>query len=194
MRLFVALEIPATVRAVLAEMTEKLRAQTGRGVRWADTANIHLTLKFIGEIEASKQSEIEAALAAVRRPDPVPVVFRAIGYIRHPLPRVFAAGVEPGVDLRGLVNDVERALVPLGIPAESREFFPHLTLARLKAAEDAPLLRSAAQKAGGAEFGRAVYHEFDLMQSSLRPQGALYTRLARFAFAPPVSGTSGAAA
>lgn len=193
-RLFVALEVPAGVRAALGEVAARLRTQTGRSVRWVHPENLHLTLKFIGEVEADKKGAIEGALSAVRLHEPVVISFRGIGYIRHPQPRVFAAAVEPTPALRGLVAGIESALVPLGIPAESREFFPHLTLARLKSGEDAALLRGEARKSGADEIGRAAYHEFDLMQSTLRPDGAVYTRLARFPFAPPAAGTSGAAA
>jgi len=191
MRLFVALEIPRDVQAALNEISSRLRAQTGRSVRWVDPGNIHLTLKFIGETDASKRGAIQAALATVRRAGPVSVSFRGIG---KALPRVFAVGIEPSPELRGLVEEIERVLIPIGVPAESREFFPHLTLARLKPGEDAARLRSEAQKMSAAEFGRAAYAEFDLMESKLRPKGAEYNRLARFAFVPTAEGVPGAAA
>jgi len=194
MRLFVALEIPAIVRAALAELSARLRAQTGRSVRWVEPGNIHLTLKFIGDTDAARLHDIQAALSSIRRPQPVLVVFRGLGDVRHPLPRVFAVGAEPSADLRGLAAEVDRVLVPAGAPAESRDFFPHLTLARLKSSENAALLRAESRKISAVEFGRGACSEFDLMESRLRPSGAEYTRVARFPFCPPAAGTSGAAA
>jgi 2'-5' RNA ligase len=187
LRLFVALEIPPEVCSALGEFSARLRPLCP-GARWADTDNIHLTLKFIGEVAANKQGAIESALAPIRCPRPIPVAFRGVGYFpsdRHP--RVFWVGTEAAEELKMLASDIERALVPLGIPAESRDFRPHLTLARFKSEDGLPRLRSEVQKLGTPEFGRAVYNEFDLMQSTLRREGALYTRLARFAFAPAAS-------
>ena len=196
MRLFVALHIPTDVRAALGEFVAGLRAKTGRATRWVETDNIHLTLKFIGEVDTSKRDAIEAALGTVRQPRPVCVTFGGATYVRVP-PRIFAVGVlgfgELGapVALVELAKSIDRALVPLGIPAETRGFIPHLTLARLKSGEDAALLRRAEQ--GFPQFGSAMYRDFDLMESKLNPKGAQYTRLAAFTFAPD-AGTSGAAA
>jgi len=182
-RLFVALELPGEVRAALGALSSRLRAKTGNSVRWVDPASLHLTLKFIGELDSGRLSAIQAALAAIRLPEPVLVVYGGAGTSRFPHPRVFAVGVQGSPPLRELAGAIDRALLPAGVPAEAREFFPHLTLARLKSGEESAFLRSEGQKLGVTEFGRASYAEFDLMQSTLRPQGAVYTRVERFAFA-----------
>jgi 2'-5' RNA ligase len=188
LRLFVALEIPASVREAFRELSARLRGLC-RGARWTDADGIHLTLKFIGEIEAGRRAGIEAALARVRQPSPFAVVFRGAGYFpNHRHPRVLWAGVEAGPELGGLASGVERELEPLGFLRESRPFHPHLTLARFKTEEGLPRLREEVEKLGAPEFGRAEYHQLDLMRSTLRPQGALYSRLARFDFAAPAAG------
>lgn len=183
-RLFVALELPASVRAALGALAARLRAASGRGVRWTDPNSIHLTLKFIGEIAAARLDAIRGALAGVRSGQPIDVAFRGIGWFpnaRHP--RVFWAGVEADASLARLAEDVERALEPLGIAREAREFRPHLTLARIKSEEALDGLRREVESLGTPELGRASYSEFDLMQSTLHRNGAVYTRLGRFAFA-----------
>jgi 2'-5' RNA ligase len=185
MRLFIALEIPATVRAALGEIQGKLRPQAGRGVRWTDPHGIHLTLKFVGEVEAARAEAIRGALAGVHAAQAVETVFRGLGWFpnaRHP--RVIWAGVESGPGMAALAGEIERALEPLGIARESREFRPHLTLARIKEAKGLEALRHEVERLGVPEFGRATYTDFDLMQSRLRPQGAEYTRVERFPFAP----------
>ncbi len=190
LRVFVALEIPEGVRAALRQISARLRPVC-RPARWADPEGMHLTLKFIGEVEAGLRAGIETALARVRRPVPVSVEFRGVGYFPNERrPRVLWAGVEAGPELDSLAVAVERELEPLGIPRESREFHPHLTLARFKSEEGLARLHAEVEKLGAPEFGRARYHELDLIRSVLRPQGALYTRLARFAFAGPAAGAS----
>jgi 2'-5' RNA ligase len=183
MRLFVALEIPPGVHAALGEISAKLRPHAGRGVRWTDLRGIHLTLKFIGEVDTSRVQAIRSSLASVRAAQPVEVAFRGLGWFpnaRHP--RVFWAGVEGGSGLAALAVEVERVLEPLGIAKEAREFRPHLTLARIKSEEGLERLRQEAEKLGVPELGRATYTDFDLMESRLRPQGAEYVRVEGFGF------------
>ena len=184
LRLFVALELPAEVRAALGAIAARLRAAGGHGVRWTDPNGIHLTLKFIGEIEAERLGAIRGALAGVHSAHAMEATFRGTGWFpnaRHP--RVLWAGVEAGPELAALAAEVECVLEPAGIAREGREFRPHLTLARIKPEARVEGLRHEAERLGVPKFGRASYTEFDLMQSTLRPQGAVYTRVERFAFA-----------
>jgi len=183
MRLFVAHEIPPSVRVALGEVSAHLRPLSGRGVRWTDPAGIHLTLKFIGETEPSAVEAIRGALAGIRADRPVEVAFRALGWFptaRHP--RVLWAGVEAGSGLAELAGEIERVLEPLGFARESRKFQPHLTLARFKSEQGLDALRREVERLGVPELGRATYCEFDLMESRLRQQGAVYTRVERFPF------------
>jgi len=188
MRLFVALEIPAGVCAALGDVQARLRPHAGHGVRWTDPRGIHLTLKFIGEVETARVEAIRAALARVRAPQPVDAAFRGLGWFPNARrPRVLWAGVETSSGMAALAREIEAALEPLRIAREQREFQPHLTLARLKpealSKEGMEALRREVERAGRPEFGRAEYAEFDLMESKLLPQGAEYTRVERFSFA-----------
>jgi RNA 2',3'-cyclic 3'-phosphodiesterase len=183
-RLFVALELPVQARAALTEVITRLRPASPPAVRWVNTAGIHLTLKFIGEVDSAMANSVPPALATVRAPQAVKTVFRGLGWfpnVRHP--RVLWAGVEAGSDLAELAAAAESALEPLGIPREGREFRPHLTLARIKEPKGLERLQQEVERLGAPEFGRAEYSEFDLMESKLRPQGAAYARLERFTFA-----------
>ena len=189
MRLFVALELPPAVREALREVAARLRPAGTPGVRWTDPAGIHLTLKFIGEVERAKAEAIRAALAAVRAERPVSVAFRGMGWFPNARrPHVLWAGVEAASELAELAASIEQALEPLGIPRETREFRPHLTLARIKDDRGLDRLRQEVERLGAPEFGRALYGELDLMESTLQRQGALYTRVERFAFAPAPAG------
>jgi len=193
MRLFVAFEIPANVRDEFARLSARL-APLAPHVRWTATDNTHLTLKFIGEVEESRETEIKAALAPLRRPQPIRVVFRGLGFFitRHRI--VLFGNAEESAALTALAADVEGALHPVGVASETRAYRPHVTLARIQNDASVNGLMTEVRKLGGVDFGVAEFHEFFLVQSTLRPQGALHTPLARFPFTSPVAGTSGAAA
>ena len=191
MRLFVALEIPAAVGTALRELGARLRPLANR-CKWTQGDSGHLTLKFIGEVDAGKLGEIKAALAQIRRTERIEVAFRGLGFFTNRHRVVLFANVEESAALAGIAAEMERALEPLGIPRETREYRPHVTLARIEHGKGHSLqeLMREAGKLKAMEFGRAEYGEFDLMESTLRPEGALHTRLERFTFAPAPAGAA----
>ena len=183
MRLFVALDIPESVRASLAALVPKLRAVCA-SARWVRIAGLHVTLKFIGEVSAERAEAIKAALATVPSHSPITMNFRGLGFIPTARrPRVLWAGIEADSGLAALAASVEAALDPLGIVREERAFSPHLTLARFDTPRGLDALHAAIEKAGQVEFGSTSASEFHLYQSVLKPGGAEYTRLATFSFA-----------
>jgi 2'-5' RNA ligase len=97
-------------------------------------------------------------------------------------------GSKPARNSPRLPGAVETALEPLGIPRETREFSPHLTLARLETPRVLEAFQDAVKKVGRLAFGRATAEEFHLYQSVLKPGGAEYTRLATFSFAGTIAG------
>ncbi|HVB34625.1 MAG TPA: RNA 2',3'-cyclic phosphodiesterase [Patescibacteria group bacterium] len=184
MRLFVALDIPEDVRGRIADFALELRRHAPKA-RWARAAGAHVTLKFIGEVPPDRLDAIRQALEPVRAPAPMEMEFRGIGFFRNDRrPRVLWAGVHAPATLRELAAEIERRLVPLGIPAESRGFEPHITLARFEHPSESGDLRRAIAEGGMPEFGRAVAREFHLYESRLSPNGSIYTRLASVVFAP----------
>lgn len=184
MRLFVALDIPETVRERLKDFSDKLRKQAP-AARWVRVDGIHLTLKFIGEALQERVEPIRQALESVRMESVGEVAYRGAGFFpAERSPRVFWVGIEANPALAALAGQIESRLEPLGIPRETREFRPHLTLARFERPSDAEPVRRALAQAPPGEFGRSVEREFYLYQSKLGPGGARYTRLAAFAFAP----------
>ncbi|MGA2482683.1 MAG: RNA 2',3'-cyclic phosphodiesterase [Candidatus Acidiferrales bacterium] len=184
MRLFVALEVPENVRRALAELIAKLRP-AAPAARWVRAENIHVTLKFIGEVPPGQLDPIRGALSAMRLDAAVSIRFRGLGFFPNDRrPRVFWAGMDASENFAPLAASIEAALAPLGIPRESRPFTPHLTLARFPEPRPAPELLEAVAPLLDKEFGSATTSEFHLMESRLKPGGAQYTRLATFSFAP----------
>jgi len=184
-RLFVALEIPTTARNSLAALMASLRA-IAREPRWVRAENLHITLKFLGEVAEDKLAPVQTALGGIRSHQAVTAAFRGLGFFPNEKdPRVFWAGIEASSNLKTLAADIEGAMEKCGIAREKREFSPHLTLARLERSLPEALRKAIAENAQ-REFGSLRTGEFHLMQSKLKPSGAEYTTLRTFPFSPDV--------
>src|SRR5712691_10791868 len=165
MRLFVALELPAAVRENLGALLKALRAVSPQ-TRWVRPENLHLTLKFIGEMPETEFAVIRNALAAARSDQPVTLEFRVLGFFpNEKRPRVFWAGIEASSNLKTLAAEIDRAMEKLGIPREQRPFSPHLTLARFEPARRQETLRAAIQENVEREFGSLRTGQFHLIES-----------------------------
>lgn len=185
MRLFVALEIPITARKNLSTLIASLQAIT-REPRWVRAENLHVTLKFLGEVTESKLAAVQTALGGIRSHQAVTLAFRGLGFFpNEKKPRVFWAGIEASSNLQTLAADIEGAMERCGIAREMRGFSPHLTLARLERSLPEALRKAIAENAQ-REFGSLRTGEFHLMQSKLKPSGAEYTTLKTFPFSPSV--------
>jgi 2'-5' RNA ligase len=179
-RAFVAADIGPDVRAGLRPVLAELR-RLGGPVRWVKEDNVHLTLKFLGDVEwlkIGKIAEVVKQAAALARPFTLRVAgLRA--FPPGPSPRIVAAGLTAGVEeLRALHKSLDGAMRQFGVPAENRDFLAHLTLGRVRARERADRLWEALARHADRDFGEAEVTELILFQSELKPQGAEYVRLA----------------
>lgn len=182
MRLFVAVEIPFSVRDNLAALIRDMRAIAPRP-KWVRAENLHITLKFIGETAPARLDAIRTALAAVRSSQPVVLEFRGISFFLKRRFLVLSARVEDSSSLQLLASDIDRGLQPVGIPGEERAYIPHVTLAR---SDDPGLLtkfRPFIDDHARRSFGSFAVREFHLIESKLKSSGAEYTTLQSFAFA-----------
>lgn len=188
MRLFVALQIPLELRKGIASIIQELRAAAGESkgteTRWVRAGNLHLTMKFIGEVAPATVAPICTALSGVSGNEPLAIEFRGLGFFpNEQRPRVLWMGIAGSQRLETLAAGIDRALQPIGIPGEQRAFQPHLTLARFEPPGlDASLRAAIAQNAGRA-FGSLHAREFHLIESKLKPTGAEYTTVQSFPFA-----------
>lgn len=168
-RLFVAMDLP---EAVLAELAAFCCGMPG--ARWVAPEQLHLTLRFVGEVDGGLFREIREALNAV---DGGAFDLRVKGFGYFPPrkePRVLWAGVEPTAEVTALRNRVEKALVRLGLEPEPRKFSPHITLARL---EGTPVGKVTQFLAGNSLYTSPAFtvSEFHLYSSVLTPKGAIHT-------------------
>ncbi len=188
MRLFVALEIPAEVREKLASLIKVLHKAAeqslGTAPRWELPENLHVTLKFIGEVAAARLAPICSALASMPSGEPITLKFRGLGFFPNEKnPKVLWAGIEGSPNLATLAANLERALQHLGIPREQRAFKAHLTLARFDPPGSTGRLRAAIEQNATRVFGSLHARAFHLIESELKPSGAEYTTVQSFPFA-----------
>jgi 2'-5' RNA ligase len=186
-RLFVALEIPAAVRDNLAALLKELRdlftPLGGKRPRWVRPENLHVTLKFIGEVENAKVDGIGAALATVHAQAPIDLQFRGLGFFPNEIrPTVLWTALGTSTNLQTLARDIDGALATQGIAKEKRAFIPHLTLARFALPGLHEDLRIAIEKHSERNFGSFQAREFHLIESKLKPLGAEYTSLQSYPF------------
>jgi len=186
MRLFTGLDLPEGVVGNLEELRRRLKPAAR--IHWSPPANLHVTTKFIGEWPEERLGELLTALGGIPRRAAIPVGIRRVGFYPNPhSPRIFWCGIEaPG--LEALAADTDDATAALGIGREKRAYSPHLTLARIKqqSEEQSGLqpLRKAIAALDSLEFGSFEARSFFLYQSSLRPTGSVYTKLAEFPLSP----------
>jgi 2'-5' RNA ligase len=173
MRLFVAINFSPDLKDVLAGLLEELR-QLPVTVKWVPPENIHLTLKFLGEVAPARVEEIGAALRrAAVGVNPWHLEVKGTGVFPNwRNPRVVWVGVDSEEPLYALQQQVTREYLALGFPAAS--FTPHLTLGRLRPGTASGPLQDRLKSLAGVSWGRERVAAVSLMESSLTPRGAVY--------------------
>ncbi len=182
-RSFVAIELPETLKRALAALVARLKAAGSWPVKWVEPEGVHLTLKFLGNIEAGRVGEIVGALelAAAGVP-PFRLMVGELGVFPNVRRcQVAWVGLEGDLDTLGnLQQRIETNLSQLGFPRENRSFTPHLTLARV---------RDRALPGERQQFGEVFVKasldtdcvievdSINLMKSQLTRAGAIYSRL-----------------
>jgi 2'-5' RNA ligase len=180
MRTFIAIDIPEATRAEIRQLMDTLRTAAPQ-LRWVRPAGLHITLKFIGEIPPAKVEEVNQLLAALPPVGPLQISIRQTGFFPHQRkPRSFWLGVKSGSALAALAARIDRELAALGIAQETRDFSPHLTLARIDGNMKLERLPEALERAGPIDMGTFLAGEYFLYESKLAPGGSIYTKLQRF--------------
>lgn len=172
-RLFVAIRPPERIRALL------LGAMGGvGGARWQDEDQLHLTLRFIGEVDRHQAGDVQAALGGIHHPG-FEVSLNGIGtFDRRGRPETIWAGVEPQDPLKMLHKKVDQALLRVGVEPEQRAYLPHITLARLKRSSRS--VRGLIEEAGGLRSEPFRVDHFALFESRLTTERAVYTILEHY--------------
>jgi 2'-5' RNA ligase len=178
LKLFIALNLPPPVRQALWEAATPLRDRT-LPVKWVRAEGIHLTLKFLGDVEEERAAELAGALArAAAGTHPLALALGGFGvFPDFERPRVVWVGVAADPALEILQHRVEQEFAPLGFPSEARPFRPHITLGRVGREARSRDFTGLDAALGALEFGAsALVESVDLMQSTLQSGGPVYHR------------------
>ncbi len=183
MRAFIAIELPSVLTEMLRAIQDELMKKTGKAedISWAKPENIHLTLKFLGEIDPERVEEIYGELEkSAEGISPFSLSAGGVGgFPGLKTPRVIWVGIKESEVLTQLQKNIDERLVELGFEKEDRPFHPHLTLCRIKSA---PAGRNIGKAAAGLGHEANVVFKTDsfvLFKSELNPKGAKYSTLKR---------------
>ncbi len=177
MRLFVGCELEDEVRVRLAEIARHAGPSLN-GFRWVAPEAMHVTIKFLGEVEDSLVGEVKSVLEEPLADVPeFEVSLEGLGcFPSRGVPRVLWVGILQGAeDMIALDKIVESALEPVGFEREKRPFSPHITLARVKRGVRPRRIGDLMKESSAAAFGSQKVRYVSLIQSVLRPEGAVYT-------------------
>ena len=182
-RSFIAVELPDELKSRLEQLETRLKSETQAPVKWVNPDGIHLTLKFLGNIDAAMTGDITTVMEkAVEGMPPFRLEVKDLGVFPN-VRRVQVAwvGLSGEVDkLRQVQQYLESNLEQLGFTSESRAFTPHLTIARLRDRATPDERQEFGQLIAETEFDAAhpiKVNFINLMKSQLTREGAIYSRL-----------------
>lgn len=189
MRLFIAIELSDEIKNAVAQIQSHLK-YSGADVKWVEKDNIHLTLKFLGEVSEEKCEEVKAALdSAAKETKPFEINLKDIGaFPKIEFPRVIWAGLDKGAaESTAVAKNIDEVLSRIGFQKETRSFAAHLTIGRVRSPKNKAALEEKVETANH-ETLPAISQTISsviLFQSTLTPKGPIYTKLheAKFTYA-----------
>jgi len=183
MRTFIAVPLNDEIHNELARLQNRLRS-CGCDVKWVEPSNIHLTLKFLGEIDNERLGKIKTSLSqAAGLHHPFGMRLATLGaFPKISFPQVIWVGIDEGkAECEALYKTVQDAMAGLGFEQEKRPFSPHLTLGRLRSLKNKNKLLEVMEKEKDFACQNKVSADrIIFFQSILTPQGSIYTALAEF--------------
>jgi len=183
LRAFIAIEFPQHIQDAVEKQTARLRQTLGNEIiRWVPCQNMHLTLKFLGDIAASHVDFLKQMLAreAVSHPQFDLQISGLGSYPTSRRPRVLWAGLHTPADLISLQRSIEAGTTRLGYEQEEHAFSPHLTLGRVRqttSPAEMQKVRNALDTIQLGNIGTARVDSIHLFKSDRLPSGSVYTKL-----------------
>lgn len=185
-RVFIAVELDPVLHQAIVDLERQLES-AGANIRWIKPENLHFTLRFLGEIPASQVARARIATReAAASVEPFAISLRGLGaFPSLQRPQIVWVGVEEGAEtLETLASRLEDHLVRHHFPAEPRKFRPHLTLARVRNRWQWGDLVRALGQFKDATLGGQRIEAVTVIESQLRPQGPIYTRVEEVRLSP----------
>jgi len=191
-RVFIAIEIPAPLQTAIDQQTDSLRNSADISlVRWVNPYNLHLTLKFLGDVSSKNIQFLTQMLTAEAGQYPTfEIQIGKLGsFPTSKRPRVIWIGIQAPAALEALHHGIDSAATRLGYASEARPFSPHLTIGRVRPhlpATDLQRVQRALESHPVGLIGKAPVNAIHLIKSELQPEGSVYTRL----FSAPLAVTN----
>lgn len=182
MRTFIAIELSQEIKDALGRLQAQLKT-TGADVKWVAQENIHLTLKFLGEINEQKINEVIRIIESIAKDTKIfPMGLSSIGaFPKIDFPRVIWIGIAQGENVvKEIAEGLENNLAEIGIPREERPFSSHITIGRTKSSQNRFKLVQELKKLAdnsGKENLEFTADKITLFKSTLSSAGPLYERL-----------------
>jgi len=183
-RAFIAVEIDQPHKQKLSDLITHFK-KSDADIKWVTENQMHLTLKFLGNIEQEKTQEISDILKGIAdSSNSFDIQFSGIGAFPNlKRPRIVWIGIEKGSELLKLLNSkIEYGLEKIGFEKEKREYKTHLTLGRVKSLKNIKELTSLIDKTTLGFQDKIKIDKLTLFQSTLTPKGAVYAPLAEHIF------------
>ena len=182
-RAFIAIDLPPEVLQCLEDISQHLKKEMGgKSVRWVPSRNIHLTLKFLGDVSESNLDMLADILTTIAHGvNQFDLSVGGLGAFPKPHhPRVIWVGVEGPTELITAQRLLESEMARLGYARDKRDFDPHLTIGRVarhSTRQDIRKIAEVLQSHTVGFIGCARVNALNLYRSDLKPSGAVYTRL-----------------
>jgi 2'-5' RNA ligase len=183
LRTFIAVEIPSAMQKKIQATVEPFRKELGSSlVRWVPMQNIHITLKFLGDVSPASVDHLTQILRAEADTcTAFDIAISGLGsFPSLKRPRVLFIGIQAPAELEALQRGIESACARLGYESEKRGFAPHLTIGRVKenaSATDQQKIRRVLETIKIDSLGTARVNSVHLYKSELKPSGAVYTQI-----------------
>ncbi|MBI4680001.1 MAG: RNA 2',3'-cyclic phosphodiesterase [Nitrospirae bacterium] len=191
MRCFIAIELPEAVKSTLSGIEEDLK-KSKADVRWVKPDNIHLTLKFFGNIEEKKTEKIIEIMENIcNQYAPFTIEIKGMGTFPNiKSPRVLWVGIEGNDTLKTLQEEIENKMESIGFEREDRAFTAHLTLGRFRSSiEKEGLLKAVKLHEKDTFVGSINVQSLSLIRSDLHPEGARYTKVIDISLGKTIANT-----
>ncbi len=184
-RLFIAIDTPPGIKAAFRDLQGTLKA-TGADVRWERSEKLHCTLKFLGDTDTHLVERISATLRDIALSfHQITIVYRGVGFFPPKGdPKIVWVGMNDDDEMLGRMHTaLEEQCATLGYPREERRFHPHVTLGRVRSKTGIGALRRSVESVT-FESQPIIISSIDLLRSTLKPDGSLYSTIARFPLQP----------
>ncbi len=172
MRAFIAVDLPENIRESLVQVEKQLDSDAAK-IKWVEKDNLHLTVKFLGEISDEQAEKIKHALSKIKFEQQTVSISETGVFPSEDYIKVIWVGIRPNEQIIELHKNIESALTGLGIKKDTRKFEAHITLGRVRFVKDKPRLVKSI-KSADVKTDEFTISSFKLKKSTLTEKGPIY--------------------